>query len=196
MLEFRIGNCRIQISCLFFAFCAFLLIVDQSGLAFLGLLASLAHELGHLCAMQRYRCTPCAICLGTFGMRIEYPPQTRIGYRAAASISFAGPAVNILTAGLLFYTTENMPAVAVHLVVGIFNLLPIEVLDGGECLRNLLLLHLPPDKVKRIVTVTSVVFIAAVTVLGAWVLYISGYNFSLLVLSGYLIFLLFLKKKD
>ena len=196
MIEWRIAGCRVQISCLFFAAAALLLMSDGGTVTVLGLAASLLHEMGHLVAMPLLGCTPTLLCLGIFGMRVEYPQGVRIGYRRAAAISLAGPAVNYLMAGLFFGPFSHAAAGWVHLLLGIFHLLPIDSLDGGQALRSLLLCRISPERAGRVLAVTSAVCLFAVAVLGGAVLWAGGYNFTLLLLAIYLTFLLIFKKKD
>lgn len=196
MIEWCIAGCRVQLSCLFFAVAAMLLITDGSGMAVMGLAASLLHETGHLVAMPLLGCTPTLVCLDVFGMRVEYPQGLRIGYRRAAAISLAGPAVNLLMAGLFFGPFSHAAAGWVHLLLGTFHLLPIDSLDGGQALRSLLLCRIPPEKAAGVLMVTSAICLFAVAVLGAAVFWVGGYNFTLLLLAVYLTFLLIFKKKD
>ena len=195
MIEWCIAGCRVRLSCLFFATAALLLTVDQSGVAAAGLAASLLHETGHLVTMLFLGCHPSAVCLGVFGMRVEYPQSIRVSYLRSAVISLAGPAVNLLMAGLLFHKGATMHA-CVQLTLGSFNLLPIEALDGGQALRCLLLRRIRPERAGRMVTVSSVVCLAAVALTGLLVLLSTRYNFTLLLFALYLTFLLIFKKKD
>lgn len=196
MVEWQIGSCRFRVSCLFFAVSAVLLIVDQSGVALAGLMASLMHETGHLTAMLLCRQPPCAITLGIFGMRVEYPAQACLSYGRSAFISVSGPAVNLLTAGLLLRKAYHSPLFWIHLSLGVFNLLPVDALDGGQCLKFLLLTRFQPERAEKAVTVLSIFFIFLLTLLGIALFCISGYNFTLFLFALYPAFLLILKKKD
>ena len=50
-------------------------------------------------------------------------------------ISLSGPAVNLLLAALLYRIRQE--TALLHLCMGVFNLLPFRVLDGGTALRSL-----------------------------------------------------------
>ena len=123
---------EIQISVPFLCGLILFLLVDRTGLGGQMVLAALSHEIGHLLAMTVLGEQPQKIVFGSFGIRIEKRPGTRLSYHKEILIYAAGPAVNLLAAGLF----AGHPAVCrVHLLLGIFNLLPVGVLDGGQILR-------------------------------------------------------------
>ena len=111
-------------------------------------------------------------------------------------VSLAGPLVNGLSCGILLllgggWTTPVM----VHATMAVMNLLPVEPLDGGQALFCLLAPHMEEPKATRAVLVVSVVTILPLAAAGFYVLLHSGYNFTLLAVSVYLVLLLLLKKK-
>ena len=83
----------------------------------------------------------------------------------------------------------------VHATMAVMNLLPVEPLDGGQALFCLLAPHMEEPKATRAVLVVSVVTILPLAAAGFYVLLHSGYNFTLLAVSVYLVLLLLLKKK-
>ena len=64
----RICGCRVEITFLFLAVLTFSLLVDRSGIAGVGLLASLIHEGGHLAVMRILGVFPSEIRLNPFGI--------------------------------------------------------------------------------------------------------------------------------
>ncbi|MDD3193311.1 MAG: hypothetical protein PHE47_05580 [Oscillospiraceae bacterium] len=163
------------------------LLYDRTGLGGQMVLAALSHELGHLLAMVAMGERPQRIVFGSFGIRMEKRPGIRISYGKEIGIYAAGPAVNLLIA-LLFW---KAPAVwQVHLLLGLFNLLPMGVLDGGQLLRCFLQRRVDisrSDFWSRSISFSCGVFLA---LSAAVVLWKSGYNASLLATTAYLFWLL------
>ena len=91
---------EIQISVPFLCGLILFLLVDRTGLGGQMVLAALSHEIGHLLAMTVLGEQPQKIVFGSFGIRIEKRPGTRLSYHKEILIYAAGPAVNLLAAGL------------------------------------------------------------------------------------------------
>jgi stage IV sporulation protein FB len=112
--------------------------------------AVLCHELGHALVARR---------LGMYVQEIELHPfggvtrwSGRSGWRERFWITAAGPAVNLLIAAICYGLFRALPASALvgfvggllgsvlllNLYLGIFNLLPIQPLDGGSMLYTVL----------------------------------------------------------
>ncbi len=191
----RDEHISVQISPLFFALLATLLIYEQKGLAAGCLAASLLHECGHLLVMFWRKSPPRSIVIGAFGMRIEREGSLRLSFLDDLLIAAGGPLMNILCC-CLFLFFGKQPAAAIHLLIACLNLLPIEALDGGEILLCILYRHLPRDKARKWVLFCSLLTIFPLGVVGFFVLMQSGYNVSLLVVDIYLILLLIFKRKD
>lgn len=120
-----------------------LLWFDASGFLRLGLLAAFLHEWGHIlvyCILFRrfpvIEVNLTGFCLRTRGQ--EMPLEQ------TALLAAAGPAVNLLLAGLWELRLEQRATIrasaflAANLLTGLFNLLPIPPLDGAqlvECAR-------------------------------------------------------------
>ena len=157
------------------------------------LLAALLHELGHIVAVFLVGGRVTAIAIEPFGGEISTGGSIP-SYRGELVVSLAGPAVNFFCALPLFL--DASPCFLSYfalcsLGLGLFNLLPIKALDGGDILHTLLLLGLEPDlsdRICRIVTVLFVCLFFGVTLVG-WV-YLR-FNPTLVLLSVYLLFTLF-----
>ncbi len=196
MLELRIGGVFCRFSLLFPAMVAVAVTLDPSVFSLWCLAASFMHEAGHFIALLAFDCKPQRISIGLFGMRVEQDPAKRLGYRQNALVSLAGPAVNLVTFCILSFFHGNEAAAMVHLVLGVFNLLPIEPLDGGQALYCLMVLRMEEETARKWVLRVSVITLFPIAAAGFFVLAMSGYNITLLAVSLYLSLLLLLKEKN
>ena len=192
MLEWRLGGVRCRVSLLFPALVTALLLIQPDGLAVSCLLASLIHEGGHLLVMLTLGVPPCACTLGAFGMRMNIDNQL-VNYKKNLLISLAGPLTNGVVAVILFWL-HAYDAAMVHLVLAALNLLPAAALDGGEILRcGLCLLGL--DRCTRwALRLSSVLVLLPLAAISGW-LFIQGKNLTLLIVSAYLVVMVFFSEK-
>lgn len=193
MLSVQIGRTRVGVSVPFAAVLAAALTLDRGQTAALCVLASLLHEGGHLLVMCLVGAPPAEICGGVGGIRVT-PAGDPLSYGRQAAVLAAGPAVNLLTAGGLALCSHSQTAVAAHLVLGLFNLLPIEALDGGQLLRCLLLTVWAENTVSRVMTAVSVLALLPPAVTGFWFL-LSAQNGTLLLVCGYLLVRIFAENR-
>lgn len=192
MLEWRLWGIRCRVSLLFPALVTALLLWQPDGLAVSCLLASLIHEGGHLAAMLAVGVPPQNCTLGAFGMRIELG-NTLVGYGRNLLISLAGPLANGLAAALLFML-DCSTAATVHLVLAMLNLLPAAALDGGEVLKcGLSLIGLEP-LAGSVLRFSSALILLPLAAASMW-LFWKGENPTLLIVSGYLVALVFFSDK-
>jgi stage IV sporulation protein FB len=185
---------EISISPLFFALFAWLLIYEQKGLAAGCLAASLIHECGHLLIMLWRKNPPTRIVVGIFGMRMEKREKLALSFADDMWIAAGGPLLNILCF-FLFWLCGKEQAAAIHLVIGGMNLLPIETLDGGEILLNVLYRYFSREKSQKLLLFCSVGTLFPLATVGFFILLQSGSNISLLAVTAYLILLLIFRRK-
>ncbi len=195
MLEIRIGGIPVRVSLLFPAAVVVLLTLDTAGTAGWCLAASAMHEAGHFLLLLAFGCRPACIHMGIFGVRVEQNGSRPLSYGRNVLVSLAGPAVNLITFTVLYLAGGWTVPAAVHFVLGVFNLLPIEPLDGGQALFCLLALFVSERTANRVVMAVSVLVLFPLGVAGWMVMLGSRYNFSLLAVCVYL-FLLILLKAD
>ena len=126
----NIKSTAVTVDFWFAAVLVFLLLFFPNGNAALCFLFCVLHELGHLAALIALESVPAEIKLGFFGMRIVTGGRllSTAGEIIAAA---AGPAVNFLLAAVLYCMNQNEAAI-INLGLGIFNLLPVSMLDGGH----------------------------------------------------------------
>ena len=168
-----------------------LLLAQPDSLAVSCLFACAMHEAGHLLAMLALGCPPRVCTVGAFGMRIEMGTDHLVSYRSNILISLAGPAVNLLAAPLLWVVGCPRASV-VHFVLAVLNLLPAAALDGGQILRCIMCIAGREDKADRRLRILSAVVLLPLAAVSFW-LFLSGQgNSTLMIVSGYLVCIIFL----
>ncbi|WP_164018290.1 M50 family metallopeptidase [Pyxidicoccus trucidator] len=109
----------------------------------------LLHELGHALAFRRYGC-PAAIELHGMGGTTTGRDAERLTHRQSAWVSFAGPGMGFLLGALVWGLSRFTPLgqqgglvgeavrqlLWVNVGWGLFNLLPLQPLDGGHLLAS------------------------------------------------------------
>jgi stage IV sporulation protein FB len=195
-MSFTIGRCQVSFSYFFFLLIAILLLFDTSGVAAAGLAATALHECSHLCFMYAFDSVPEKIRFNAFGIDIVRTSRPDHGYLRDAVVSLAGPAANLLAAGLFFVVCGSAAKklVLANTALFLFNLLPIEPLDGGQALYALLCMCLEPDAAARTVEILSFLVLLPLSAVGFLVLFRSPGNFTLLLVCCYLMFMLVFKK--
>ncbi|MDR3344867.1 MAG: site-2 protease family protein [Oscillospiraceae bacterium] len=199
-MKLRLKRCEVELHFLFAAAITLMLILDTGGTAALGVASCLAHECGHLLCLLLFGEQPRRITVGAFGMRIERTGAVRLSLKQECAAALAGPAVNLLLAGVLaLFCRPEIPAfqkaALVNLGLALFNLLPIEALDGGHALYyTLSATRLGEDRVRQICSRSSIIVLIPLICLGAALLVHSGYNFTLLIVSVYLFMLFWVKE--
>lgn len=113
-----------------------------------------------------------------------------LSYGQELLLAAAGPAVNLLLAVILSQMGTKWELCylisGVHLVLGIFNLLPIMPLDGGRLLWNASCWCLGPYTADRISAVVGISTSCLLTGAALWMLLQGGSPFLLLATVGLL----------
>lgn len=191
-MTIKFKETKIKIS-FFFALAITLIgIFDKTNSAILCMAAAALHELGHLSAIYFFREKPKEIVLTPFGIRIERNENNSLSFIKEIICAFSGPLVNIVLA-LIFRGTYFSE---INIVMATLNLLPCEPLDGSKIIENFLKIKFSWEKVEKISLVLSCITVFPVAVVGFIILFHSKGNFTLLLVSFYLIFFIALKKKN
>ena len=146
-------------------------------LAFLS--AALLHELGHYAALRLMK-----------GNVKQMTVEGQLSYPKEMALAAAGPAVNLLLAVLLSHFGTRWEECylfgGVHLMLGLFNLLPILPLDGGMLLWNTAAWCIEPYTADRVSAIVGL--FAAMLLSGAalWMLLCGGSPFLLIATLGLL----------
>lgn len=111
---------------------AWMLYLDTSGVALMGLLACGLHELGHFAVLKLSENDVRLCSLTVFGAKIV--PEKGMGYAEEFLVAGAGPCVNLLLAGI-FAQRQREVFAGINLALAALNLLPVRELDGARMLR-------------------------------------------------------------
>lgn len=157
-----------------------------------GALAIVIHELGHIIAMRFCGYFPERIKISPFEINISDPGRGERNTRQNIFVIILGPLANFICflAGFLLYlegSTALLPLMLANLSAGLFNLLPVMTLDGGQLVYLLLSRRLDQKRAERTVHIFTLAAIIPLAALGILVLWKTGYNFSLLFVCAYLI---------
>lgn len=177
----------------FFAVITLMLMTAESNIALISLVSSLLHECGHLVFMYAFGNVPQRVEFGAFGIRIERPETSQIGYKKEAIIAIGGVCVNFILAaiGFVFYQCCGSQFAAICIFVNIFiallNLMPVGMLDSGRFLRYILLMRVDEDKTECWLTRISNITVICFTVICVCYTVAFGLNISLVAVAVYLI---------
>ena len=201
-MEFTFRGCRIFVSFWFAAILAVSAVLDPSGGVLCGLLAAVAHELGHLLEMARQNCLPKKIAFKMFRVDMVDSRRNERSYQRDLRIILAGPGLNFLLAALCLPVYLLLPYqwlgmfFSANLLVGFFNIQPIATLDGGAAVYAILSVRLGEKKASFWASFFSFVILVPLAALGFWILLRNPYQFSLLFISVYLMGVVVLQKTD
>lgn len=190
-MKFKILGTRVYVSFLFAAVIAFLLVIDRTGLVIPTLLAVLIHELGHLLAMWAAECQPKAIRLIPASVQIVRGFSKR--RHGEIAVAVCGPAANLafFAVFLLIHSYSDsyfaLKFSALNLILALYNLLPVNGLDGGTILKSVLCNRFEPYIADRIVRFTALGLGAVVLIAGIALTASGKFNLSAYIIAVYLI---------
>ena len=142
------------------------------------LLAAVCHELGHYLTLRALGARVNRICISALGAEMLVSGSERLSYGNELLAFLAGPLVNLVLAFSLGYAGRRWavlyPMAGAQLVLGIFNLLPIRPLDGGNIFWIITAWLSEPFTADRITGIAGSVTAAALLALGIWLTFWQG----------------------
>lgn len=176
-MSFYWGDTKITVTFSFLLVVSVLLFMDTLGIGWLLLLSVILHELGHLAAMRLFHIPLEAVGLYPFGIQIRRGGG-QVGYGQDVIVYLSGCAASLLLA-LVFGLLGKPLWSAVNLALGLFNLLPVLPLDGGQAVKAFCRSRTTEAAARRISLALAIAALfplagAALLLLGA------GGNFSLI----------------
>lgn len=189
----RFKETKVSISFWFAFGITVFLLFDSTKIVLINIISAMLHECGHCIAMIIFKENPKKIEVTPFGMRIRRNAVNKMSFNREIVVALSGPSVNFVIFGVSYFL--NFRKVAdLNLILGVFNLLPCEPLDGYRVIHFLLLRKLAEEKADKISDLLSAIVIAFVLASGVLIFYRSKYNFSMILVSGYLISFLISKR--
>lgn len=197
-MRFKLLGTEVYISFLFMAVITLMLAFDKTGLILPTLVAVLLHETGHLFMMWVKGMSPKRIKL--IPASVQITNSFSKCYRSDIAVALAGPAVNILFFGVLYYNylcyhnTGTLYFALLNLLIGIYNLMPVKGLDGGTVLYCVLCNFADVNKAELTLKLISF-FIGMTVIMAAVTLHLRGrLNLSLYIIGIYILLTGLLKK--
>ena len=182
-MRFRFGKTELSVGYEVVAAITAVLILDRENRVICCVLAAALHELGHLLMMRCFHIRLQSVSVRFFDVLIK--ADSPAGSRDDLLITLGGPAANLLFAALSIPISRNL--FYANLALGCFNLLPVMSLDGGHLLYLLLSRRFLPKTCTVIIKVISFLLLLPLLTAGLVILLRSGYNYSLLAVSLYLL---------
>lgn len=157
MINFKTKDINIVFRFTFFAVAALFLLFRNNEIAVMGIAASLIHEIGHIVAMKIFGVRLKSIEFYLLGIKI-YKSETKmlpvhkelIILASGILLNMTLSVISLLSNSPLFFTFGMVNA-----AIGLFNLLPVKVFDGGQ-MKELLLENFTEDSEYSTMIKTSV----------------------------------------
>lgn len=199
MKDLHSAKLKIRID-LFGILMAISLYITHSYLSLAAILAASLHELGHIIAARLCGISLRELRLGIFGASLKIN-DTLYSYKQEIALSTAGPAVNFISALLLFPLIRDADAfisffIAASLFLGTLNLLPVSDFDGGRILSCAISSISSPDKAQKVLTVSSFVVIFSLWCLSVYFILRLSASLSLFIFSLALFAKIFISAKQ
>lgn len=137
-------------------------------------LAALCHELGHLFVLWCFHVPVERIVLTPMGALIVAPAQEKLSYGREITAVLAGVAVNFALALLFARVSGDYLFAGANAILGVYNLLPVEGLDGGRALFLLLSWWRDPFAALRAARIVNLIAMALLIGLAAALLLRTG----------------------
>jgi stage IV sporulation protein FB len=143
-MTFNLFGIKVEITFLFVAFISFVISLNAPSNVMLTIIASMLHESGHLLMMLLIDNKPEKVRFELTGINIIRKQEIKISTKNEILISLGGPMINLIIvliccAFLCCYNSKPILTFAcINLILMIFNILPINKLDGGVALYYVL----------------------------------------------------------
>lgn len=157
----EIFDTRFRLTFSFFAVITAMLLTCDRRIVAVSVVSSLLHECGHLVFMFAFGEKPECVIFGAFGIRIERKGVSSLCYKRQAAVAMGGIVVNCALAAvfavLYIFLACDVFAVglAVNLLIGSLNMIPVGILDAGQFLRYILLERFDEDETESKMNIVS-----------------------------------------
>lgn len=115
------------------------------------------HELGHIIVALLYRLKFMGINFHVFGVNLKIDTSD-LSYEKKLILYFAGPFTNIIISYVaLRYNNYNVHYI--NMVLGLFNLVPIFPLDGGNMIKTVLEVFLKDTQISKTILYINLILL-------------------------------------
>ena len=191
-MKLKFLNTEFSVSFPAVAFLCLAIICDKEGNMLICLTSAVLHELGHVLAMKIKGVSVKSVAFNIGEVAIK-ADSSSLSYIDELFVSAGGVVVNFLLSAIFCFVYKLSgisfcyTAFVSNLAVGVFNMLPVRFLDGGDILILILQRLVTRRTADIILTVFTVVFIIPVFISGLIFIFNSSYNYSLFFAAVYLI---------
>lgn len=190
---FEIFGCKVKITLTFALMLCFILFIDTTGAMLFGLISVAIHETGHLVFMLLAKKYPNTICFQIGGILINCRGLSSYTYDLA--IAMGGCLFNLLVfliTAVIYNKTANPYLLlfsATNLGLLLFNLIPVNGLDGMDILKLILLKKYSLTKTKSLCKIISFIFLITSLLVCAYAVLNFELNPTVIVALFYLLIL-------
>ncbi len=162
------------------------------------------HELSHMFAALYYKIGISGFVIMPFGVSLRLKESQICEPMHECAVCAAGPLINIILALVgLFFRTHNMGEtrcvdffVSSNLAIFLINIIPIVPLDGGRIFRAFLTSKFGFISAAKTANIVSQINIALIGAFGIYVLYVTHFNVSIMLICTFLIFNMSSEKRN
>ncbi len=147
------------------------------------------HEIAHIFVAKKCGVEVKCVEVLPFGITMRVSDNVIKDTSHEAKIALAGPVANFLTAYFVygFYMGVYREYIIVaSVLMGMFNLLPALPLDGGRIMRSILVKKTGCIRATSISVAVTKVVAFIIFAFGLYALYVTGFNFSFLLIGCFL----------
>lgn len=195
MLSLNVRGCDIKITAGFFLIVTLVLIKSDNQIACLSLAASVLHETGHIIAMKISGVRIKKLTVSAIGFCIENTNEGLISLGKETAVDLAGIGMNLILALISYILFIAKSAglfksfCIVNLIIGAFNFLPVDTLDGARALYTLLSKLISVEKAYSVISFLSVTVTGFIAFLCVYAVLTDKANISLTAAGIYFIIL-------
>ena len=179
---------NIEISFYFFSVIVLVIVSDKSNLSLYFFIAMFIHEIGHLITILYYKIKIKKISFKIYGIKIEIDQNKYLTNYQEILILLSGALANFVTALVIYIFNINVkPLLIANLIIGTFNLLPVDSLDGGKITNIILFSYLPMSTAYCISSIILIIFTTIFFTINFFAIIYGSFNLTLTILCVILI---------
>ena len=179
----------IEMSFYFFAVIALVISSDKSNLSLYFFISMFIHEIGHLITILYYKMKIKKISFKIYGIKIEIDQNKYLNNYQEILILLSGSLSNFATALVIYIFNINLkPLLIANLIIGSFNLLPVDSLDGGKITNIILFSYLPMSIAYCISSIILIIFTTIFFAINFFTIIYGTFNLTLTILCVILTF--------